>query len=309
MPGMQPRDVYELTGVSDVRLRPDGAEVAFVVWSIDAEANEYRQAVWLAPTDGSAPPRQFTAGPTDAQPRWSPGGTQLAFVSKRERDKRQLHVIPVGGGEPRQLTDLKEDVGEPTWSPDGSRIAFTARVPHEADEEEDESRRAPRRFTRLQFKLDNVGWTGDRRRHVFVVAADGGSDPVQLTDGDFEHAQPAWSPDGSRIALSSSRSADWDIALAADVYVIGADGGAVERLTDGDGVYYAPAFSPDGALLACKWTPGGYDAPRHAQIGVVDAATGSGRRLLTASLDRTCDPYPELRDPSGTAAGSSSPSR
>src|SRR3954468_3789228 len=144
MPGMQPRDVYELTGVSDVRLRPDGAEVAFVVWSIDGEANEYRQSIWFSALDGSAPPRRFTGGPNDAQPRWSPDGTQLAFVSKRDGDKRQLHVIPVGGGEPRRLTGLKEDVGEPTWSPDGSRIAFTARVPDEDYEEEDESRRAPR---------------------------------------------------------------------------------------------------------------------------------------------------------------------
>src|SRR5215211_146063 len=289
MPGMQPREVYELTGVSDVRLRPDGGEVAFVVWSTDAEANEYRQSIWLAPTDRSAPPRQFTAGPNDAEPRWSPDGTQLAFVAKRDGDKRQLYVIPIAGGEARRLTELKEDVGEPAWSPDGSRIAFTARVPDEGYAEDDDARRAPRRFRRLQYKLDNVGWTGDRRRHVFVVAADGASEPVRLTDGDFEHAHPAWSPDGSRVAFSSSRGEEWDVEAAGDVYAVDATGGSVEQLTDGDGVYYAPAFSRDGALLACKWTPGGYDSPRHAQIAVVDAATGSSRRLLTTSLDRTCD--------------------
>src|SRR5215216_3908658 len=152
MTGMQPRDVYELTGVSDVRLRPDGAEVAYVVWSINGEENEYRQSIWLAAADGSTPPRQFTAGPNDAQPRWSPDGTQLAFVSKRDDDKRQLYVIPVAGGEPRRLTELKEDVGEPAWSPDGTRIAFTARVPDAAYAEEDDKRRAPRRFRRLSFK-------------------------------------------------------------------------------------------------------------------------------------------------------------
>ena len=160
---MQPQDVYELTGVSDPRLRPGGAEVAFVVWSIDAEANEYAQAIWLAAADASAPARQFTAGPKDAQPRWSPDGTELAFVSKREDEKRQLYVIPVTGGEARRLTKLADDVGEPVWSPDGTRIAFTARVPDEAYDEEDERRRAPRRFRRLRFKLDNVGGIGDRR--------------------------------------------------------------------------------------------------------------------------------------------------
>ena len=154
--GMRPRDVYQLTGPSDPRLRPDGEEVAFVVWWIDEEANEYHQAIWLAPADGSAPPRRFTAGPKDAQPRWSPDGTQLAFVSGRDGDKRQLYAMPVAGGEPRKLTDLKEDVGEPVWSPDGTQIAFSARVPDEAYEEEDDRKRAPRRFKRLLFKLSLI---------------------------------------------------------------------------------------------------------------------------------------------------------
>ena len=295
--GMRPRDVYQLTGPSDPRLRPDGEEVAFVVWWIDEEANEYHQAIWLAPADGSAPPRRFTAGPKDAQPRWSPDGTQLAFVSGRDGDKRQLYAMPVAGGEPRKLTDLKEDVGEPVWSPDGTQIAFSARVPDEAYEEEDDRKRAPRRFKRLLFKLDNVGWTGDRRRHLFVVAADGSGEPRQLTDGDFEDSHPAWSPDGERIAFASAREENWDIDLIGDVYTVPPSGGDPERLTPGDSEYGAPAYSPDGKLIACKWTPGGFDFPRHTQIAVIDAATGADRRVLTASLDRTCDPYPELRDP------------
>ena len=62
--GMRPEDVYELTGVSDPRLRPGGNDVAYVVWSIDKDENEYRQSIWIAKTDGSEPPRRFTTGRT-----------------------------------------------------------------------------------------------------------------------------------------------------------------------------------------------------------------------------------------------------
>src|SRR6266545_256490 len=203
MPGMVPEDVYELTGVADPRLSPDGRTVAFVVWRMDREANEYKGNVWLAPVDGSGPPRQLTFGSRrDADPRWSPDGTMLAFTSNRVGDAMQLHVIPVsGGGEARKLTDLKEDVKHVAWSPDGSRISFDSRVRADYYDEEDEKKRPPRRITRLFYKLDNEGWTADRPSHLFVVPADGSGEPTQLTSGEWQDSNPSWSPDGSRIAF------------------------------------------------------------------------------------------------------------
>ena len=296
---MRPEDVYALTGVSDPRLRPGSHDVAYVVWSIDKDENEYRQSIWLATTDGSEPPRRFTTGKNDAQPRWSPDGDRLAFVSKRgdEKSHRQLYVMPAGGGEPQCLTDLKDDAGEPVWSPDGTQLVFSARVPDEAYDEEDDKKRAPRRFKRLQFKLDSVGWTGDRRRHLYVVPADGSAEAKQITDGDYEDSQPTWTPDGKSIAFTSARGDDWDIEVKADIYLVPAEGGEPTRLTPGDSSHHSPSYSPDGKLLALKWDPGEFDFPRHSQIAVVDAATGENRRILTASLDRQCDPYPELREP------------
>ena len=297
MPGMTPQDVYELTGVGDPRLSPDGRTVAYVVARIDKDANEYRGNIWAVPVDGSAPPRQLTFGARrDAEPRWSPDGSQLAFTSNRAGDSMQLFVIPLAGGEARKLTDVKEDVKQVTWSPDGSRIAFASRVPDPAYEEKDDKKRAPRRITRAFYKLDNEGWTSDRRHHLFVVPADASAEPVQITDGDYEDGRPSWSPDGSRIAFASSRHEDWDIYPASDLFVVDAGGGEPSQLTGTDGECDSPSWSPEGSTIAYLYWPGVFDDPRHGQVAVVDATGGAGR-ILTTALDRNCAPYPELREP------------
>ena len=296
---MVPEDVYALTGVADPRLHPDGNTVAFVVSHIDPEERDYRSAIWIGAADGSSPPRRFTSGEKrDSSPRWSPDGTQLAFTSSRGEAKTgQLYVIPAAGGEARKLTELKEDPSDLAWSPDGSRIAFCARVPDDAYEEEDDRKRRPRRFTRLNYKLDNVGWTGDRRQQLFVVPADGSAEPTQLTDGDFEHGSPAWSPDGGKLAFVSARSDFWDIELASHVYVMDASGGEPAQLTtEADGGCEAPVWSPDGSEIAFLYTPGTFDWPHHGQVAVVPAE-GGAHRLLTETLDRTCAPYPPIREP------------
>jgi dipeptidyl aminopeptidase/acylaminoacyl peptidase len=294
---VRPEDLYDLAWTTDPRLSPDGRTVAFVAWRVDREANDYASAIWLVPVDGSAAPRRFTwGGKQDVAPRWSPDGTMLAFVSNRERKAKQLYVIPAAGGEGLRLTDLDEDVSEPVWSPGGQQLAFSLRVRDAAYEEEDDKKRRPRRFVRLQYKLDSEGWIGDRRRHIFTVPVDGSASPTQLTDGDFEHGNPAWSPDGSRVAFVSARQEDWDIDLLRDVYVVDAHGGEPVRLTGGDAWYEAPSWSPDGSLIACRFSVGGFDFPRHGQIAVLDAGTGE-RRVLTSVLDRNCAPYPEIREP------------
>ena len=297
MTGMVPEDVYELTGVADPRLSPDGATVAYVVGTVDKEANEYRGAIWLAAVDGSTPPRRFTSGEkADADPRWSPDGTQLAFTSNRTDKASQLYVMPVAGGEARKLTSLKEDVAQAVWSPDGARLVFVSRVRDSAYEEEDDKKRRPRRLTRLQYKLDSVGWTADRPQHLFIVPADGSSEPVQLTDGDYEDHSPSWSPDGSTIAFVSARHADWDLEMVSDVYLVAAGGGEPRRLTQGGGSIGGVSWAPDGSRLAVERYAGVFDDPKHTQIALADAASGE-LRPLTAALDRNCTTYPSLREP------------
>src|SRR3954451_348836 len=313
---MKPEDVYALTSVGDPRLSPDGRRVAYVVSRTDEEANAYRTSIWVARIDGSEEPRQFTSGKrNDGSPRWSPDGRWLAFVSNRdgEDDKKakgQLYVLAADGGEPRRLTDGKESVESIAWSPDSSRIAFARRVPDEAYQEEDDRKRPPRRFTRVFFKLDSVGWVGDRRQHLFVVGLDG-DEERQLTEGDCENDGPAWSPDGSRIVFWSMRGDRWDVEFVEALYELelGSEVSEPRRLTQPDESGSSASFSPDGSFIAyqstfedgtyahhTQSTPGVGTYPRHCQIAVL-RADGSDRPVLTASPTAQWGPRPLAREP------------
>jgi dipeptidyl aminopeptidase/acylaminoacyl peptidase len=295
--GMQPDDVYRLRSAADPRLSPDSRTVAYVVSWVDEDDREPRSAVWCAAADGSTPPRRLTFGGTrDASPRWSPDGRWLAFTSTRDDAPAQLFVLPVDGpGESQQLTHLEEAVEQPTWSPDSTRIAFSAREHDRTDDEEDASKRPPRRLRRLQHRLDHEGWTEGRTHHLYVVPIDGAG-AVRLTDGDHEDTAPAWSPDSASLAFTSARHEDWDLTTTNDVFTIPAGGGTPARMTGTDGACLAPVWSPAGDRIAYLFAPGEFDEPRHGRVATVDVATGA-RTVLTEDLDRNALTYPPVRPP------------
>jgi dipeptidyl aminopeptidase/acylaminoacyl peptidase len=124
------QDIFRFVWVADPQIAPDGSQVAFVRVTVDEKKDDYATQIWIARSDGKEPPRALTAGTRDHSPRWSPDGRHLAFVRTTEVDGRperpQLHVMTMGEGEPRAITDMPRGAANPEWAPDNRTIAFTS---------------------------------------------------------------------------------------------------------------------------------------------------------------------------------------
>jgi dipeptidyl aminopeptidase/acylaminoacyl peptidase len=130
-------DLFNIKTVETPALSPDGKWVAYVLRTIEkttgsaeASAKEdwtYRTQLWLAATDGQTPPRQLTFGAArNSSPAWSPDGDRLAFVRTVEKEKPQVYILPIAGGEALPLTKIETGATNPRWSPDGAKILFTS---------------------------------------------------------------------------------------------------------------------------------------------------------------------------------------
>jgi len=227
---VKPADLVLLRTPGTPALAPDGSAVVVSVTHPDLEADEYVGHLWRVPADGSAPPRPFTRGHRDTSPVWSPDGRWVAFCRAEPKGKPQLHVVEADGGEPVCLTDAPMGVADPRWSPDGTRLAFVARVPDEGRyvPDGDPAAEAPRLITRFQYRADDVGFTLDRPRHVFVVDVPAEPRPGelpgarQLTSGDADVTAPRWLPDGERLVAVAAVHPGRDTDLRTDVVLVDA---------------------------------------------------------------------------------------
>lgn len=231
---------------SDPAVSPDGERVAFSVSAIDVEGDRYVKQIWLA--EGGTV-RRFTAGIGDTAPRFSPDGRHLAFL-RIEDERPQVAVMPVGGGEPRLVTDFGVGaLSEPAWSPEGATIAVVGGAWQEGwgDLDDEERSRRPRRITERDYRTDELGWVHDRRRHVYLVDITAPGQARRLTDRPEEEAAPAWSPDGATVAFLSETARPRGYRYGAEVYAADVVSGQVTRVGP-MGHWVKLSYRPDGVL-------------------------------------------------------------
>jgi len=299
-------DLYKIKFLSRPRVSPDGQRVAFVATAIDERKHAYHASICVAPTGGGEA-RRFTSDPANAHsPAWSPDGRWLAFVSDREgestgknarehgKGKPQVWLIPGDGGEAHQLTFMPHGVSNPTWSPDSQHLVFSAAV-GPLDEETEDGKPLPRVrvIDRLLYRLDGVGFIHDKRQHLFLVDLAGG-EPQQLTDGDWDDKDPAWSPDGTHIAFTSSRGEDrWRLPCP-DIYTLpiqNNQAGKLRCLTDGTRSCYSPSWSPEGKTIAFIAKPKLRSA-NHTELFIIAAGSKPGAvRCLTGEFEGSCSDW------------------
>ena len=262
-------DFYAIKQIGDLSMSPCGKWIAFTVTTFNLEESKRTQAVWLKEVDGKVE-IQLTSGECrDRAPIWSPCGKTIAFISDRS-GKSQLYLIPVGGGEAKQLTNISTGISDPYWSPDGSSIIFASSIYPECAADDACNKEIKETWDKGTLKVHMAdgllyrhwdSWNDGKTDHILAVDMDGKvrdltpgphESPVFSVGGAFKYQI---SPDNKMLVFSSKRVAYPAESTNSDLFMEDLKGeiketSAQNLTTFNEAADTIPRFSPDGKYLA-----------------------------------------------------------
>jgi dipeptidyl aminopeptidase/acylaminoacyl peptidase len=267
---LTPEAAITLRAISDVQCSPDSQRVAFVV--AEAPKGDRRaRHIWLYDAKRGAVHQLTYSSKEESWPRWSPDGTQLAFLSNRD-DQQQIYILGMEGGEAAAVTKGKRSVHAFSWSPDGKQIAFLAPDPKSDAEEKKE-----------KDKDDaHVVDKDDKHARLWVLTL-ATKEAKPLTEPKWEVSELAWGPPGARIIVSATDHPESDEETH-KIYAVGATDGSRTLLTAPHGPFHELQVSPNG--MTVSFIGSRVDGPNPHDLMLLELGTRATRNLTGASLDR-----------------------
>ena len=282
----------EMESVGSPNISPDGKQIIFTRGWVDKMNDRQASNLWIADSNGERI-RELTHGNwRDSSPVWSPNGEKIAFLSDKDGTS-QIHVMWLDTREVAQLTHVDKTPESLRWSPDGKMLVLTMFLEDTDDILEVELPDEPEGASWAEgaIIIDRLSWRRDGRgpvpkgySHIFIMDAELGGTPKQLTSGDYSHSDPQWSMDGKKIYFSAIRKPDAEYLRGdSEIYSVDLETLDIKTLTDRNGPDRGPAVSPDGKWIAYT----GYDDKNHtshlSSLYLMDV-DGRKKRLLAGNL-------------------------
>jgi dipeptidyl aminopeptidase/acylaminoacyl peptidase len=285
-------DLLALQIACEPQVSPDGLLITYVVQKSELATNTMHSSIWLVPavtgTSGKLQQtRQLTSEACNAiTPRWSPDGRWLAFLSDRSGCV-QIYVLPLNGGEARQVSSFNQAVTDFCWRPDGRALLAVSPWKAEDDQPVEPGEDVVQIWTRLDETWDGTGYKHGRHQHLWVLDLDSDQPATRLTFEAIDHLMPCWSPDGKEIAFCANRRTAPDLSASAALWVLTPQTGRMRRLTPSQGYAQQPAWSPDGRWLAFYYAANQSETANVVPWIVEASGESAPRPATTTSLHQT----------------------
>lgn len=286
-------DVFDLQYVADPQISPDGETIIYVRHQFDIMTDRRYTNLWQISFNGENHQALTSGKSSYGTPAWSPDGSKIAYTSSEE-GSNQIYIRWMDSGETSSITNLTNSPGSVQWSPDGDKLLFTMNIDADkpsiasypgAPEGADWAPGA-KVIEHVQYRSDGtLGFIDEAYRHIFVVSADGGA-PRQLTEGDFNHSSPTWTPEGNSILFTADYSGNEALdRTMAQIFEMDIETGEKTQLTDKRGPHNSPIISPDGDYIAFTGFEDEFIGYQLDQLYLMNR-DGTDQRVISDDIDR-----------------------